>query len=38
MSSVLSAPATIPATNEATFNPGFARLSVGTMRCCWDSS
>ena len=33
MSSMLSAPATIPATSEATFNPGFAPLSVGTLRC-----
>jgi hypothetical protein len=33
MSSMLSAPATIPATSEATFNPGFAPLSVGTVRC-----
>ena len=29
MSSMLSAPATIPATSEATFNPAFAPLSVG---------
>lgn len=28
-----SAPATIPATSEATFNPAFAPLSVGTLRC-----
>jgi len=33
MSSMLSAPATIPATSEATFKPGFAPLSVGTLRC-----
>ena len=26
-----SAPATIPATNEATFAPGLAPLSVGTL-------
>ena len=31
---MLSAPATIPATSEATFNPAFAPLSVGTPRCC----
>ncbi len=37
MSSMLSAPATIPATNEATFNPAFAPLSVGTLRC-WSAS
>jgi hypothetical protein len=35
MSSIESAPATIPATSEATFNPAFAPLSVGTDRCCW---
>ena len=29
-----SAPATIPATSEATFNPAFAPLSAGTLRCC----
>ena len=28
-----SAPATIPATSEATFNPAWAPLSVGTLRC-----
>ncbi len=33
-----SAPATIPATSEATFNPAFAPLSVGTLRCVWASS
>ena len=33
MSSIESAPATIPATNEVTFNPAFAPLSVGTLRC-----
>ncbi len=30
---MLSAPATIPATSEATFNPAFVPLSVGTLRC-----
>ena len=30
---MLSAPATIPATSEATFNPALAPLSVGTLRC-----
>ena len=30
---MLSAPATIPATNEDTFNPALAPLSVGTLRC-----
>ena len=38
MSSIESAPATIPATSEATFNPAFAPLSVGTVRCCRASS
>jgi hypothetical protein len=33
MSSMLSAPATIPATSEATFNPGLAPLSPGTLKC-----
>ncbi len=33
MSSIESAPATIPATSEATFNPALAPLSVGTVRC-----
>ena len=33
MSSIESAPAAIPATSEATFNPAFAPLSVGTVRC-----
>jgi hypothetical protein len=33
MSSMLSAPATIPATSEETFNPALAPLSVGTVRC-----
>ena len=28
---MLSAPATIPATSELTFNPAFAPLSVGTL-------
>jgi len=37
MSSIESAPATIPATSEATFNPAFAPLSVGTVRC-WSAS
>ena len=32
MPSMLSAPATIPATREDTFKPGFAPLSVGTVR------
>ena len=32
------APATIPATSEATFNPAFAPLSVGTLRCRLASS
>ena len=30
---MLSAPATIPATSEATFNPALAPLSPGTLRC-----
>ena len=34
---MLSAPATIPATNEATFKPAFAPLSVGTLKCCCAS-
>jgi hypothetical protein len=33
MSSIESAPATMPPTSEATFNPAFAPLSVGTLRC-----
>ncbi len=33
MSSMLSAPATIPATREATFKPAFAPLSPGTLKC-----
>ena len=32
MSSMLSAPAIIPATTEVTFNPAFAPLSVGTVK------
>ncbi len=31
MSSMLSAPATIPATSEEIFKPGLAPLSVGTL-------
>ena len=38
MSSMESAPATIPATSEVIFNPAFAPLSVGTVRCWWVSS
>ncbi len=38
MSSMESAPATIPATREVTFDPALAPLSVGTVRCCWASS
>ena len=38
MSSMLSAPATIPATSEATFNPALAPLSPGTLRCSSASS
>jgi hypothetical protein len=38
MSSIESAPATIPATNEATFNPACAPLSPGTLRCSSASS
>ena len=33
MSSMLSAPATIPATSALTFAPALAPLSVGTLRC-----
>ena len=33
MSSIESAPATIPATREETFKPALAPLSVGTLRC-----
>src|SRR3954449_510818 len=36
MSSIESAPATIPPTSEATFKPAFAPLSVGTLRC-WSA-
>ncbi len=35
---MLSAQATIPATSDATFNPAFAPLSVGTVRCLAASS
>jgi hypothetical protein len=35
---VESAPATNPATSEVTFNPAFAPLSVGTLRCSFASS
>ena len=42
MSSMPSALATIPATDEATFNPAFAPLSEGTLRCpparSWSSA
>jgi len=38
MSSIESAPATIPPTSDATFNPAFAPLSVGTHRCSAASS
>jgi len=30
---MLSTPATIPATSEETFNPAFAPLSPGTLKC-----
>jgi len=33
MSSIESAPTTIPPTSDDTFNPAFAPLSVGTLRC-----
>jgi len=33
MSLMLSAPATIPAINEETFNPALAPLSPGTLKC-----
>ena len=33
MSSIESAPATIPATSDDTFNPACAPLSVGTVSC-----
>jgi hypothetical protein len=32
ISSMLSAPATMPATSEDTFKPGLAPLSVGTVK------
>jgi hypothetical protein len=35
--SIESAPATIPATSDDAFNPAFAPLSVGTVRC-WSTS
>jgi hypothetical protein len=38
MSSMLSAPATIPATREVTFSPAFAPLSVGTDSRSWVSA
>ncbi len=38
MSSIESAPATIPATSEVTFNPACAPLSFGTVRCVSASS
>ena len=38
MSSMLSAPATIPATSEDTFNPALRALVVGTLRCSSASS
>src|SRR3954471_6179660 len=38
MSSMLSAPATIPATRDVSFSPAFAPLSVGTVRWSWASS
>jgi hypothetical protein len=34
---MLSAPATIPATSEATFNPAFAPRSLGTLSH-WSAS
>src|SRR6478736_4364083 len=33
MSSMLSAPATMPATRAVTFPPAWAPLSAGTLRC-----
>jgi hypothetical protein len=33
MSSMLSAPATMPATRAVTFPPALAPLSAGTLRC-----
>jgi len=38
MSSMPSAPATIPATSEVTFSPAFAPLSVGNVSRSWASS
>jgi len=38
MSSIESAPATIPQTSAVTFPPAFAPLSVGTVRCSAASS
>ena len=38
MSSIESAPASIPATTAETFAPGFAPLSVGTLNRCSASS
>src|SRR5450830_121996 len=38
MSSMLSAPAAIPATSEESFNPAWAPLSVGTWTCSSASS
>ena len=38
MSSMLSAPATIPATSAATFAPACAPLSVGTVSCSSTSA
>lgn len=38
MSSIESAPATIPATSDMTFSPAFAPLSVGTLKCSSASS
>lgn len=38
MSSIESAPATIPPISEVTFNPAFAPLSPGTDKCLRDSS
>lgn len=37
MSSIESAPATMPATSAVAFPPAFAPLSVGTLRC-WSAS
>src|SRR5665648_1038497 len=38
MSSMLSAPAAIPATNEQIFAPALAPLSLGTLNRAWASS